>query len=70
MHVACDLSLLMITLYMGSLQRPLNQITIASNSLDSSVMITRVRQFRNPNRRGAAMRMNSDAVEFVSCFVY
>ena len=29
-------------------------------------MITRVRQFRNPNRRGATMRMNSDAVEFVS----
>ena len=42
----------------------------ASNSMDSSVMITTVRQFRNPNRRGATMRMNSDAVEFVSNFVY
>ena len=50
-----------------SLQRPL--IMIASNNLDSSVMITSVRELRNPNRRGAAMRMNSDAVEFVSNFV-
>ena len=47
-----------------SFQAPL--IITASNDLDSSVMITSVRQFRNPNRRGATMRMNSDAVEFVS----
>ena len=32
-------------------------------------MITSVRELRNPNRRGAAMRMNSDALEFVSNFV-
>ena len=50
-----------------SLQRPL--IMTASNNLDSSVMITSVRELRNPNRCGAAMRMNSDAVEFVSNFV-
>ena len=50
-----------------SLQRAL---MIASNNLDSSVMITSVRQFRNPNRRGATMRMNSDAVEFVSNYCY
>ena len=53
---------------MCSLQRPLNNILIASNNMDNSVMITRVRQFRNPNRRGATMRMNGDAVEFVSNF--
>ena len=51
-----------------SLQRPLNDIMTASNNLDSSVMITSVREFRNPNRRGAAIRMNSDALEFVSNF--
>ena len=39
---------------------------IASNNLDDSVMIASVRRFRNPNRRGATMRMNSDAVKFVS----
>jgi len=38
----------------------------ASNDLDSSVMISSVQEFRNPNRRGATMRMNSDAVKFVS----
>ena len=38
----------------------------ASNDLDSSVMISSIRLIRNPNRRGATMRMNSDAVEFVS----
>ena len=41
-----------------------------SNNLDSSVIITNVREFHNPNRCGAAMTMNSDAVEFVSNFVY
>ena len=41
----------------------------ASNNSDSSVMITSVREFRNPSRHGATMRMNSDALEFVSNFV-
>ena len=50
----------------SSIQGPLNNILIASDNLDSSVMITSVRQFRNPNRRGATMRMNCDALEFVS----
>ena len=50
-----------------SLQRSL--IMTASNNLDSSVMIGSVREFRNPSRLGAAIRMNSDAVEFVSNFV-
>ena len=45
-------------------QAPL--VITASNDLDSSVMITSIRQFRNPNRCGATMRMNNDAVEFVS----
>ena len=38
----------------------------ASNDLDNSVMISSVREIRNPNRRGATMRMNSAAVKFVS----
>ena len=47
-----------------SLQAPL--IITASNDLDSSVMIASVREFHNPNRRGATMRMNTEGVDFVS----
>ena len=48
-------------------------IITASNDLDSSVMITSVRQFHNPNRRGATMRMNTEGLHFVSthnCIMY
>ena len=41
-------------------------ITAASDDMDNSVMITSVRNFQSRNRRGAVMRMNSEAVNFVS----
>ena len=41
-------------------------IITVSNDLDSSVMIASVRQFHNPNRGGATMRMNTEGVDFVS----
>ena len=47
-----------------SLQTPI--IMTASNDLDSSVMIASVKEFHNPNRRGATMRMNTEGVNFVS----
>ena len=50
----------------SSMQELFNNIMIASNSIHSSVMFKSVRQFRNPNHRGATMKMNSDALEFVS----
>ena len=45
-------------------------IITASNDLDSSVMIASVRQFQNPNRRGATMRMNTEGLHFVSTHVH
>ena len=48
-------------------QEPL--IISASDDLDSSVMISSVREIHNPNRRGATMRMNTEAIDFVSIFV-
>ena len=41
-------------------------IMTASNDLNSSVMISSVKEFHNPNRRGATMKMNIDGVNFVS----
>ena len=41
-------------------------IMTASNDLNSSVMISSVKEFHNPNRRGATMKMNTDGVNFVS----
>ena len=55
---------------MFSLQTPI--IMTASSDLDSSVMIASVKEFYNPHRRGATMRMNSEGVNFVSnsCLLY
>ena len=41
-------------------------ITIASDDMNNSVMITGVHNFQTHNRRGAVMRMNSDGVKYVS----
>ena len=49
-------------------QAPL--IITASNDLDSSVMISSVREFHNPNRRGATLKMNTEGVQFVSILAY
>ena len=44
-------------------------ITAATDDLDNSMMITGINEFQNLHHRGAIMRMNSDAVNFVSCYV-
>lgn len=44
-------------------------ILTSSNDMDSSVMISSVREFHNPNRRGATMRMNTEGLNFVS-YIY
>jgi len=41
-------------------------IIAASNDIDNSMMVAGVNEFGNHQRHGAVMRMNSDALKFVS----
>ena len=44
----------------------------ASNDLDSSVMVSSIQEFHNPNYFGATMKMNAEAIDYVrvSLFVF
>ena len=41
-------------------------IIAASNNIDNSMMVAGVNELGNHQRHGAVMRMNSDALKFVS----